>query len=58
MLRSVLLLDPLSGPLSLGFTDGISPGSASQLRGGLVLTSTGLAPASLTELIWTHAVKG
>jgi len=50
MLRTAGLLDPLAGPLSSGFTGGISPADADQLRGGLVPTSTGLAPASLTRL--------
>jgi hypothetical protein len=55
MLRTVRLLDPLPGPLSAGFDARISPNAAAQLRGGLVPTSTGLSPASLTRLIWTHA---
>jgi hypothetical protein len=56
MLRSVPLLDPLSGPLSLGFTGRISPDDANQLRGGLAPTSARLSLASLTWLSWTHAV--
>ena len=48
--------------MSLGFNAGISPGPrltpkdfvASQLRGGLDLTPTGLAPVSLVQLCWTH----
>ena len=57
-----VLARPLAEPLSLGFDAGISPGhrqtpmhfAASQLRGGLVPTPTGLSPASQVQLRWTH----
>ena len=57
-----VLARPLTEPLSLGFDAGISPGhrqtpmhfAASQLRGGLVPTPTGLSPASQIQLGWTH----
>ena len=62
MLRTVCLLDSLlslchwaSTSESLP-TPGFAPKdfAASQLQGGLDLTPTGLAPASLVQLSWTH----
>src|SRR5436190_18484012 len=53
MLRTIGLLALPRRALSAGSDDGISP-AAARLLGGWVLTETGLAPASPTQLIWTH----
>ena len=55
MLRTTDLLAPLRDFVIMLYP-GISPEVGDQLRGRLVATSTGLTPASLTRLIWTHAV--
>src|SRR5438094_4142053 len=53
MLRTIGLLALPRRALSAGSDDGISP-AAARLLGGWDLTETGLAPASPTQLIWTH----
>jgi len=54
MLRTAGLLALLKKASSAGFDARISPDAAAQLLGRWVATETGLAPASLTWLIWTH----
>src|SRR5579871_6723140 len=54
MLRTAGLLAFPRKTLSAGFSAGISTDAAAQLLGGWTPTETGLAPASLSQLEWTH----